>query len=40
MEVTQSEKIKYSLFTISVAKAQPSVEVIDIEKAMMPNSLK
>ena len=32
MEVTQSEKIKYSLFTISVGKSQPSVEVIDIEK--------
>ena len=32
MEVTQSEKIKYSLFTISVGKSQPSVEVVDIEK--------
>ena len=32
MEATQSEKIKYSLFTISVGKSQPSVEVVDIEK--------
>ena len=32
MEATQSEKIKYSLFTISVGKSQPSVEVLDIEK--------
>lgn len=32
MEATQSEKIKYSLFTISVGKNQPSVEVVDIEK--------
>jgi phage host-nuclease inhibitor protein Gam len=32
MEATQNAKIKYSLFTISVAKNQPSVEVVDIEK--------
>jgi len=32
MEATQSEKIKYSLFTISVGKSQPAVEVVDIEK--------
>ncbi len=32
MEATQSEKIKYSLFTISVGKSQPSVEIVDIEK--------
>jgi spore cortex formation protein SpoVR/YcgB (stage V sporulation) len=32
MQAAQSEKIKYALFTIYVAKSQPSVEVADISE--------
>src|ERR1700741_2390272 len=32
MQATQSEKIKYALFTIYVAQSQPSIEVTNIDE--------
>ncbi|MGB2867708.1 MAG: siphovirus Gp157 family protein [Bacteroidota bacterium] len=32
IEATQTDKVKYSLFTIYVGKSQPSVEVVDLNQ--------